>query len=130
MLVFPVSLARTLSALRFTSFFSFIISLYIVFAIVFIPVFDSDVTPDLGNSFDIAIKNFDISVMGIFTSIPLVIFSYMYQTNIPMIYAELEKKDLKHMWKVIRNGTIGATIAYLLAGVFGYTAFAAYPNVN
>lgn len=78
----------------------------------------------------IAFRNFDISVMGVFNSLPLVIFSYMYQTNIPMIYVELEKKDLKHMWKVLRNGTIGATLAYFLAGVFGYAAFAAYPNVK
>ena len=34
------------------------------------------------------------------------------------------------MWKVMRNGTIGATIAYLLGGIFGYTAFAAYPDVK
>ena len=47
-----------------------------------------------------------------------------------MIYAELEKKDLKHMWKVMRNGTIGATFAYWLGGVFGYTAFAANPAVK
>lgn len=99
-------------------------------AIIFIPIFDRNVTPDLGNSFEIAIENFDINVLGVFSSIPLVIFAYMYQTNIPMLYAELEKKDLKHMWKVMRNGTIGATIAYLLGGIFGYTAFAANPNVN
>jgi amino acid permease len=46
-----------------------------------------------------------------------------------MVYAELEKKDLKSMWKVMLIGTGGATIAYLLAGVFGYVAFAANPNV-
>ena len=28
------------------------------------------------------------------------------------------------MWKVMRNGTIGATIAYLMAGIFGYATFA------
>ena len=125
-----MSLARTLSALRFSSFFSFIISLYIVFAIVFICIFDRRVTPDLGHSFDVAFKNFDITAFGVFNSLPLIIFAYMYQTNIPMIYAELEKKDLKHMWKVMRNGTIGATVAYWLGGLFGYTAFAANPNVK
>lgn len=81
-------------------------------------------TPDLGKSFEVGFKNFDISVLGVFNSLPLVIFSYMYQTNIPMIYVELEKKDLKHMWKVMRNGTIGATVAYLAAGIFGYVTFA------
>eukprot|EP00347_Sterkiella_histriomuscorum_P006324 403353189 len=129
-LVFPVSLARTLSALRFSSFFSFILSIYIVVAIVFLCLFSRETTPDLGQSFKLSFSNFDINVMGVFNSLPLVIFSYMYQTNIPMIYVELEKKDLKHMWKVMLYGTCGATVAYLFAGIFGYTAFAAYPNVD
>ena len=87
-------------------------------------------TPDLGSSFDTGFKNFNISAFGIFNSLPLIIFAYMYQTNIPMIYHELEKKDLNNMWKVLKFGTIGATFAYFLAGVFGYVAFANYPNVN
>ena len=129
-MVFPVSLARTLSALRFSSFFSFILSLYIVFAIVILCLASREITPDLGGSFEVAIENFNISAFGIFNSLPLVIFSYMYQTNIPMIYVELEKKDLKHMWKVMLYGTIGATVAYFMAGVFGYTTFAKYIDVD
>lgn len=125
-----MSLPRTLSALRFSTFFSILVSFYIVLAIVFICLTDRSVTPDLGHSLETAFKNFDISVMGVFNSIPLVIFSFMYQTNIPMIYVELEKKDLLHMWKVMRNGTIGATIAYLLAGIFGYATFADYLDVD
>ncbi|CDW73263.1 UNKNOWN [Stylonychia lemnae] len=129
-LVFPVSLARTLSALRFSSFFGFMISIYIVVAIVFLCLFSREITPDLGHSFKTSISNFDINGFGIFNSLPIVIFAYMYQTNIPMIYVELEKKDLKHMWKVMKIGTAGATTAYLFAGVFGYTAFADYPDVK
>jgi amino acid permease len=34
------------------------------------------------------------------------------------------------MWKVMRNGTIGATLAYLLAGIFGYATFADDPRVK
>jgi len=47
----------------------------------------------------------------------------MYQTNIPMIYKELAKKNLKNMEKVLIVGTIGATICYLIAGIFGYVTF-------
>lgn len=46
-----------------------------------------------------------------------------------MIYSELEKKDTKHMWKVMVRGTIGATIAYLSGGIFGYVAFVNNPDV-
>jgi amino acid permease len=47
-----------------------------------------------------------------------------------MIYNELENKDLKTMWKVMLFGTIGATFAYFLAGVFGYVAFAMRDDVR
>jgi amino acid permease len=50
--------------------------------------------------------------------------------NIPMIYYELEKKDAKHMWKVMSRGTIGATIAYITVGIFGYSTFSQYGNVG
>ena len=46
-----------------------------------------------------------------------------------MIYQELEKKNLKSMWKVMILGTAAATVAYLLAGIFGYIAFSNYVNV-
>lgn len=49
--------------------------------------------------------------------------------NIPMIYTELQKKDLNHMWKVMVRGTVGATVAYIIVGIFGYATFATYPNV-
>lgn len=127
--MFPASLPRTLSALRFSSFFGFLLSIYIVIAVVLICIFNRDVVPNLGESFKVGITNFDISVFGIFNSLPLIIFAYMYQMNIPMIYVELEKKDLKHMWKVMVRGTVAATIAYIMVGIFGYVTFAAYPEV-
>ena len=36
-------------------------------------------------------KMFEFSFSGISGSFPLVIFAYMYQVNIPIIYSELEK---------------------------------------
>ena len=125
-----MSLARTLSALRFSSFFSFIISLYIVFAIVFICIGSRSVNPDLGESFKVAFGNFDLTAGGVFNSLPLIIFAFMYQTNIPMIYAELENKSLKSMWKIMVIGTAAGTIAYLLAGIFGYATFATHADVD
>ena len=123
-MVFPISLARSLSSLRFSSFFSAILSLYIVLAIVFICLANREVTPDLNKSFNIVFTNFNVTVLGTFNSIPIVIFSFMYQTNIPMIYIELEKKNTKQMNRIMAIGTVGATILYIMAGVFGYAAFA------
>ena len=47
-----------------------------------------------------------------------------------MVYTELEKKDKKHMWKVMVRGTTGATIAYIIVGTFGYVTFSTYSNVE
>lgn len=117
-------MARSLSALRFSSFFSAILSLYIVMAIVCICLANREVTPDVGANLATVFGNFQISILGVFNSIPLVVFSFMYQTNIPMIYVELEKKNLKMMKRIMSIGTVGATILYTIAGTFGYAAFA------
>ena len=98
-------------------------------AIMIVCLTNRTITPELNKSFQIAISNFNINTLGVFNSLPLVMFSYMYQTNIPMLYVELEKKDLKDMWNVMLYGTVGVTISYLMAGIFGYVTFAAYPNV-
>lgn len=49
--------------------------------------------------------------------------------NVPMVYDELKKKDLTHIWKVMVRGTVGATIAYIAVGVFGYVTFAQRDDV-
>jgi amino acid permease len=54
----------------------------------------------------------------------------MYQTNIPMLYVELEKKNARQMNKVMAIGTVGATVLYIMAGVFGYAAFALNPELD
>jgi hypothetical protein len=54
------------------------ISLFVVLTIMSICLFNREVTPNLSASFEIAAKNFNITVGGVFNSLPLVIFSYMY----------------------------------------------------
>ena len=49
----------------------------------------------------------------------------MYQINIPAIYNELSEKNMDNMKKVLTYGTTGAMILYIMAGVFGFAAFAA-----
>jgi amino acid permease len=57
------------------------------------------------------------------TSVPLIIFAYMYQVNIPLIYYELERRDNKAMGKVLLNGSVAAIVLYSLVGIFGYLTF-------
>jgi amino acid permease len=49
----------------------------------------------------------------------------MYQINIPAIYNELAEKNMENMQKVLVYGTAGASMLYIIAGMFGLAAFAA-----
>ena len=64
-----------------------------------------------------------LSFSGVVSSFPLIIFAYMYQVNIPMIYTELEKRNASQMSKVLIAGTVGAVILYIIVGVWGYVTF-------
>ena len=65
-----------------------------------------------------------LSLNSVASSLPLIIFSYMYQTNVPQIYQELENKSLPKAKKLLGLGTTLAACVYIVAGIFGYIAFA------
>lgn len=136
-LMFPISLPRSLSALRYSSFLSFGISLFLVGTVFSMCFKDgaSDSTPtnekyDFGKRFEKTLHADNITVGGIFNSIPLVIFSFMYQPNIPAIHQELKKRSVMNMQKVLLIGTTLATVAYIMTGEFGYATFSLNENVD
>ena len=63
------------------------------------------------------------------TSVPLIIFAYMYQVNIPLIYYELERREKKTMSGVLLKGSVAAIVLYALVGIFGYLTFVHKPDV-
>ena len=69
------------------------------------------------------------SFSGIVTSMPLIIFAYMYQVNIPLIYKELERRNNKTMSGVLLKGSIAAIVLYAMVGIFAYLTFVQTPNV-
>ena len=101
------------------------ISVYIMLVIVIEGLLDRGTSPTISDGFKEGAEKSQLGLNGIFNSLPLVIFAYMYQINIPAIYNELEKPDLTTMKKVLALGTILAAFGYILAGMFGYVAFAA-----
>ena len=108
------------------------ISIFLVMTI-FVLSFDSsspeEPDQDFGQRFDSAIKNNNISVNGIFSSIPLIVFSYMYQPLIPAIYHELTNKSVKKMNKILYLGTGLASCLYIMVGIFGYVTFSNHREV-
>jgi amino acid permease len=59
----------------------------------------------------------------------LIVFAYMYQVNIPMIYYELERRNAKQMSKVLITGSGAAVVLYSLVGIFGYLTFVYVPDL-
>lgn len=53
----------------------------------------------------------------------------MYQINIPAIYNELADKNMNSMKQVLGYGTAGASFLYIIAGMFGFAAFASCNGV-
>ena len=80
--VFPLSLPRKLTALRYSSFMSFGISLFIVFTIFSLSFKETaDEGPyryDFKDRWDYAVSAPKISLNGIFSTMPLIIFAFMY----------------------------------------------------
>ena len=93
-------------------------------------LFDRNVTPDLGHNLVISAENFDISALGIITSFPLIVFSFMYQPNLPAMYQELQQRDFRNMKIILWTSTTIAVASYCLAGYFGFASFASYPDVD
>ena len=84
--IFPLSLERKLSALRFASLFSFFCGSYVVLVIVFACILDTDVNPNLNDGLEVAATKVNLTAAGIFNSFPLIVFSFMYQPNLPAVY--------------------------------------------
>ena len=76
--VFPLTLARKVSVLRFASLFSFICGIYVVLVLVCVCLCNRNINEDIGPGLKIAATKVDISLDGIFSSFPLVVFSFMY----------------------------------------------------
>ena len=100
------------------------ISIYVVLFIIFEAILNRGTSESLSAGFKAGADKKELSVKGIFSSLPLIIFSYMYQPNVPALYQELEVPNLARGKLLICLATLLAATVYILAGTFGYEAFA------
>jgi amino acid permease len=100
-------------------------SFFIVLVIFFECVLNHGTSPSVSEGFHEAAKKTDIKILTIFNCLPLIIFAFMYQINIPAIYDELNEKNMKSITKVLTFGTVGAGTLYIITGIFGIISFAA-----
>mmetsp|Transcript_105271 Transcript_105271/g.145620 ORF Transcript_105271/g.145620 Transcript_105271/m.145620 type:complete len:351 (-) Transcript_105271:123-1175(-) len=125
--LFPLSLPRQISALRYCSLLGVLCSIYLCLAVTIVYWSDKEIVPNPGANLRDA-KYFKVSFSGVTSTVPLIIFAYMYQVNIPMIYYELENRSERRMSRVLVIGSSGAVVLYMLIGIFGYATFVNYPG--
>ena len=87
--IFPLALARKIAALKYSSYFSFFCGMYVVCVICLTCFTNPKVNSDVKDSLKTAATTANISTTGIFNSFPLIVFSFMYQPNLPAVYQEL-----------------------------------------
>ena len=126
-ILFPLALARDLNQIRFTNQLGVVCNLYLC-VVVMIEFFTNDaINPDpIGNLKKL--EAFKFSLSGVVSTFPLIMFSYMQQIGISMIYTELKGCTYKKMSRVVGTGTVFVTTFYLMIGFFGYAIFLGPPE--
>ena len=76
-ILFPLSIPRTISALRYSSLFGVLCSIYLVLAVIIVFWVDHKLNKDPIKNFGKA-KLVEFTFDGIVNSVPLIIFAYMY----------------------------------------------------
>jgi amino acid permease len=121
-LVFPISLPRKIGTLNYVSFIGVVCTFYVSIVVTVIFFFNRSVVPDPWDNIKNA-KYFVFTFHGVAECVPMILFAYMYQVNIPMIYAELERREHKVMGKVVWRGSLAGVFLYASVGIFGYLTF-------
>lgn len=134
--VFPLSLMRSMNALRYGSLIGITCSGYLCLVIIIDyfrlcddnSVFEGD---DIERHTCFWKSNFSLSwdelvhftPNGFLSSFPIFVFAYSCQPNVLPIYVELQRRSVKRMHKVIRRSLYFAAILYVFVGMFGYLTF-------
>lgn len=118
-IVYPLSLMKQISALRYTSLLSFLSCVYLAIAVI-IGFFT--MRSDPGERFAHA-PAAEFSAYSFFTSTGFVVFSFTCHPNVVAIYQELQRRDAKRGFKFLSRGLFMALILYLIVGVFGFLTF-------
>lgn len=117
----PLVLQRTYSALRYFTFFAFMVVSYIALLVIF----NSLKSQSWKNIDNIVLWN----PSGVFNSFSNIIFAFYVQCNIPDSYLELEEKTTAKFKGVLFRTQILVTIIMGSISVFGYINFVNTPEV-
>lgn len=116
-----------MGSLSYASAIGVVCTVYVSIVVTVLFFGDRTLVPDPWDNFRNA-TYFRFTFHGISECVPMILFAYMYQVNIPMIYQELEQRNQKRMSKVVYRGSIAGSILYASVGVFGYLTFYNRPD--
>jgi amino acid permease len=88
---------------------------------------DRNLVENMGQNFKDA-SYFKFTYKGLINAIPFVVFAFMYQPNIPIVYRELDNKNYRRMEKVIVRGSGSVVFLYIIASTFGYLCLVNQPE--
>jgi len=108
--------------LSYASAAGVICTFYVAFVVTLIFFTNRTIVPDPWDNF-VHASYFKLTFSGIAECVPMILFAYMYQVNIPMIYQELERRNQPTMKKVVWRGSIAGVFLYASVGIFGYLTF-------
>eukprot|EP01083_Nonionella_stella_P052530 139345_1 len=134
--VFPMSLMRSMNSIRFGSLIGIVCLIYLGI-VIFIDYFklcdDNTIFENLDierhscffkPNFDLSMDDlFQFTGHGFLSSFPIFVFAYACQPNVLPIYIELQRRSMRRMHKVIRRAIFFSGSLYLVIGVFGYLTF-------
>lgn len=120
LIVYPLSIAKKISVLRFTSVLSCAACIYL--GLVVTAEFFEMRKGNISERF-IDASPAEFTAFSIFEVCPLVVFAYTCHPNVLLIYDELQRKTPKRGYKFLSRGLVTVMIIYLVVGVFGYLTF-------
>ena len=115
----PFGFARKVGTLRYNSIFGVCWTIYLSFCLIFMFFIDKSLVENPASNIK-EVKLWSVNYNGLMTSIPFVVFAFLYQPNMPMIYKELQVQTYQQMKLVTFGGSLFSVALYILVSWFGY----------
>jgi len=125
----PLSLPRKVGTLGYASLLGFISTIYLVIVLIMLFFVDRSLVPNIGKNI-VEAAYFKTSYNGMVSAIPFVVFAFMYQPNIPIVYRELKVQTYASMSKVVLFASLIVVSVYIAAATFGYLGLVNQPELQ
>lgn len=127
-LMFPLSLLRSMNSLQFSSILGVSAILFLCFATIYHCVTYGFINKESPGDGKVAFVNVDVQMV---TSLPLIMFAFTCQVNVYDIYRELREPTEAKMMRISWQGMLGVCAAvYGMMGIFGYLDFTNEVNAD